>query len=94
MPKAIWENVVLAESGNCVVEEGNQYFPPDSIKREYFKPSSQTTECSWKGTAHYYTVEVNGKTNPNAAWYYPQPRAAAHHIKDRIAFWKGVKVIE
>jgi uncharacterized protein (DUF427 family) len=94
MPKAVWENALLAESNSCVVVEGNQYFPPDSIKREYFKPSPQTTECSWKGTAHYYDIEVNGKTNPNAAWYYPEPRAAARRIKGRVAFWKGVKITE
>jgi len=93
MAKAIWEDAVLAESAYCVVEEGNQYFPADSIRPEYFKPSTQTTECTWKGTAHYYHIEVNGKSNPNAAWYYPEPRAAARHIKDRVAFWKGVKVI-
>lgn len=92
MPKATWEGVVLAESGDCVVVEGNQYFPPESIKRERFKPSAHTTVCPWKGVAHYYTIDVDGKTNTNAAWYYPEPKEAAKQIKDRVAFWKGVKV--
>jgi len=92
MPKAIWEGVVLAESNTCVVVEGNQYFPADAVKREYFQPSDLTTVCPWKGTAHYYHVLVDGKTNKNAAWYYPNPSAAAREIKDRVAFWKGVKV--
>ena len=92
MPKATWEGVVLAESNKCVVVEGNQYFPPDAVKREHLQPSDLTTKCPWKGTAHYYHVLVNGKTNQNAAWYYPNPSAEAREIKDRIAFWKGVKV--
>src|SRR5437879_1883178 len=92
MVKAIWEGAVLAESDNCVVVEGNQYFPPDAIKKEHFRPSQHTSECHWKGTAHYYDVVVNGRTNANAAWYYPQPFAAAIEIKDRVAFWKGVTV--
>jgi len=92
MPKATWEGVVLAESNQCVVVEGNQYFPPEAVHKEHLQPSSHTTVCPWKGTAHYYNVVANGKTNPNAAWYYPQPFAAASEIKDRIAFWKGVKV--
>ena len=92
MPKATWEGAVLAESDKCVVVEGNQYFPPESIKKEYFRPSSQTTVCPWKGTASYYDITVNGKTNTNAAWYYPEPAKAAAQIKDRVAFWKGVEV--
>lgn len=92
MPKALWEGVVLAESNHCEVVEGNQYFPPGSIKWEYFKPSDHTTQCFWKGTARYYHIEVNGKTNPNAAWYYPEPKKEAANIKDHLAFWKGVKV--
>ena len=92
MPKAIWEGAVLAESENCVVVEGNQYFPPEAVRREHLQPSDLTTKCAWKGTAHYYNVVVNGKVNANAAWYYPNPTAAAREIKDRIAFWKGVKV--
>ena len=92
MPKATWEGVVLAESDNCVVVEGNQYFPADSIHSGYFKPAANTTICPWKGTAHYYDIEVNGQRNPSAAWYYPDPTAAAAEIKDRVAFWRGVKV--
>ena len=92
MAKAIWENAVLAESDDLVTVEGNKYFPADSIKREYFKPSSQTTICPWKGTASYYDVEVAGKTNPAAAWYYPEPKPAAREIRGRVAFWRGVRV--
>ncbi len=92
MPRAIWEGVELARSDRCVVVEGNQYFPPDAIHREYFQPSELTTVCAWKGVAHYYTIEVNGKTNPNAAWYYPEPRQAAAQIKDHVAFWRGVRI--
>jgi uncharacterized protein (DUF427 family) len=92
MPKATWAGKVIAESNNCVVVEGNQYFPPDGVKQEFLKPSSHTTVCPWKGTAHYFHVEVDGMKNDNAAWYYPQPKTAAAQIKDRIAFWKGVRV--
>ncbi len=92
MPKAIWEGVVLAESDQCVVVEGNQYFPPASLQRGYFKPSQKTTDCPWKGVAHYYDLEVNGNTNPAAAWYYPEPKEAALQIKDHVAFWKGVQI--
>ncbi|CAN1213023.1 DUF427 domain-containing protein [Tumidithrix helvetica PCC 7403] len=92
MTKATWNGVVLAESDKCEVVEGNQYFPPDAIAAEYFKPSNTHTTCPWKGVASYYTVEVNGKTNPDAAWYYPEPKDAAKQIKGYIAFWKGVKV--
>jgi uncharacterized protein (DUF427 family) len=92
MPKAIWENTVLAESDRTIEVEGNQYFPPDAIKKEFLQPSDQHTTCPWKGLASYYSVEVNGKRNPNAAWYYPEPKPAAKQIKDYVAFWKGVKV--
>ena len=92
MAKAIWEDVVLAESNQCVEVEGNQYFPPDTIQQEYFKPSAAHTVCPWKGTASYYDLEVNGKRNPGAAWYYPEPKPAANQIKGYVAFWKGVKV--
>src|ERR1700752_3916346 len=81
MAKAIWENTVLAESDRTIEIEGNQYFPPEAIKSEYFKPSDQHTRCPWKGLASYYTLEVNGKQNPNAAWYYPEPKPAAKQIK-------------
>lgn len=92
MPKAIWNGATLAESDKCVQLEGNQYFPADAIKREHFKESAHTSICPWKGTAHYYDVVVDGQTNANAAWYYPDPSAAAAEIKGRVAFWKGVEV--
>jgi uncharacterized protein (DUF427 family) len=92
MAKAIWEGVVLAESDRTVEVEGNQYFPAESIHKEYFQSSSQRSVCPWKGTASYYDVEINGKRNPGAAWFYPEPKAAAKQIKDHVAFWKGVKV--
>ncbi len=92
MPKAIWRNAVLAESDQCIVVEGNQYFPPASVHPEYLKPSDTHTVCPWKGRASYYTVEVNGERNPDAAWYYANPSAAASQIRDYVAFWKGVRV--
>lgn len=92
MPKAIWNGAVLAESDRCEVVEGNQYFPPDSIQRQYFKDSSTHTTCPWKGIASYYTIEVDGKVNPDAAWYYPETKEAAKNIEGYVAFWKGVKV--
>jgi len=90
--KAVWQGTVVAESDDTVVVEGNHYFPTASIKREFFKDSSSHTVCSWKGTASYYTLEINGTRNPDAAWYYPEPKDAAKEIKDRVAFWKGVQV--
>jgi uncharacterized protein (DUF427 family) len=92
MPKATWNGAVVAESDRCEVVEGNQYFPADSIKREYFKESSTHTTCPWKGVASYYTLEVDGQENKDAAWYYPTPKDAAKNITGYIAFWKGVKV--
>jgi uncharacterized protein (DUF427 family) len=92
MAKATWEGAVLAESGATIEIEGNQYFPPDAIRKEYFRASEQHTVCPWKGTASYYDLEVNGKSNPGAAWYYPEPKSAAKQIKGYVAFWKGVKV--
>jgi uncharacterized protein (DUF427 family) len=92
--KAIWNGKVIAESNQTVVVEGNHYFPADSISSEYFEPSATHTVCSWKGTASYYTLAVDGLQNKDAAWYYPQPKEAAAQIKDYIAFWKGVKVTE
>ena len=92
MTRATWNGATLAESDKCIPLEGNQYFPADTIKREYFKASSHTSVCPWKGTAHYYDVVVNGQTNANAAWYYPDPKPAAEEIKGRVAFWKGVEV--
>ena len=92
MTKAIWEGTVLAESNQTIEVEGNQYFPPAAVKREFFKPNEQHTSCPWKGLASYYDIEVNGKKNASAAWYYPEPKSAAKQIKDYVAFWKGVKV--
>jgi uncharacterized protein (DUF427 family) len=92
MAKAIWEGAVLAESNDIVEVEGNKYFPADGTHREYFKPSSSTTVCPWKGTASYYDIEVNEKTNAAAAWYYAEPKSAAKQIRGRVAFWKSVRV--
>jgi uncharacterized protein (DUF427 family) len=92
VPKAIWNGAVIAESDQTIVVEGNHYFPPDSLKREYFKPSTHTTVCGWKGTANYYDVVVDGQTNANAAWYYANPLPAAAQIAGYVAFWKGVQV--
>ena len=90
--KAIWNGVIIAESDKTEVVEGNHYFPPEAIRREYFLPSQTHTVCSWKGMASYYTLDVNGQTNVDAAWYYPQPKPAAANIAGYVAFWKGVKV--
>lgn len=92
MPKALWNGVVIAETDQFEQVEGNVYFPPDAIKSEYFKPSSKHTTCGWKGTASYYTVVVDGQENPDAAWYYPDPKPAAQNIKNYVAFWRGVQV--
>jgi len=88
----MWEGAVLAESDKTVEVEGNQYFPPESIRTEYFRPSDNRSVCPWKGTASYYDLDVNGKRNAGAAWYYPDPKPAAKQIKGYVAFWKGVKV--
>lgn len=93
MPKAIWNGAVLAQSDQTEVVEGNHYFPPESINREYFRESDHHTVCPWKGTASYYDVVVEGDTNTQAAWYYPAPKPEAANIKDHIAFWKGVEVV-
>lgn len=92
--KAIWNDTVIAESDDTVVVEGNHYFPADSINCDYFTDSATTSVCPWKGTASYYTVTVDGNANPDAAWYYPDTKPDADHIKGRIAFWKGVQVTE
>jgi uncharacterized protein (DUF427 family) len=94
MAKAIWNGVVLAESTKTIIVEGNHYFPSESIHKAFFQPSAHTTVCPWKGTAHYYDLEVAGKTNQAAAWYYPAPKEAASQIKDYIAFWRGVEVLD
>ena len=92
--KAIWNGAVIAESDATVEVEGNQYFPPDTIKQEYFQSSSTHTICPWKGEASYYNVVVNGEVNKDAAWFYPATKPAADEIKGYVAFWKGVKVEE
>ena len=90
--KAVWNGVVIAESDDTVVVEGNHYFPESSPKREYVSFSNHRTTCAWKGMAHYYSLFVNGDMNPDSVWYYPEPSDAAKEIKGRVAFWKGVKV--
>ena len=90
--KAIWNNQVIAESDDTVVVENNHYFPKDSIKAEFFKDSATHTVCPWKGTASYYSLEVDGAENADAAWYYPETSELAKNIKDYVAFWKGVQV--
>lgn len=90
--KAIWNKHILAESNDTIEIEGNHYFPPGSINPENFQKSQTNTVCPWKGTASYYTINVDGKVNTDAAWYYPEPKEAATKIKDYVAFWKGVEV--
>jgi len=92
MTKALWNGTVLAESDHTVIVEGNHYFPPCDVRPEYLRSSDTHTVCSWKGTASYHDVEVNGERNVDAAWFYPDPKPAAAQIKDYIAFWKGVRV--
>ena len=92
MRRARWNGAVIAESDRCVVVEGNPYFPADSVKHEFLRNSDTHTVCGWKGTASYYDIAVNGKTNKDAAWYYPDPKAEAANIKGHISFWKGVQV--
>lgn len=91
--KAVWNGTVVAQSDETKVVEGNHYFPPDAIAREFFEPSETHTVCPWKGTASYYTLRAGGQTNPDAAWYYPEPKDAAKEITGYVAFWKGVEVI-
>lgn len=92
MPRAKLDGVVIAESEETLVVEGNHYFPPDSLRREHFSPSEKTTVCGWKGTASYYDVTVGDRTSPAAAWFYPAPMAAATDIKDHVAFWGEITV--
>lgn len=90
--KAIWNGQVLAESDDTLVIEGNHYFPPESINKEYFTESETHTTCPWKGVASYYTLEVNGENNVDAAWFYPETSELAKQIKGYVAFWKGVTI--
>ncbi|MBS0011853.1 MAG: DUF427 domain-containing protein [Bacteroidales bacterium] len=92
--KAIWNEAIIAESDDIVNVEGNAYFPAESVKQDYLKQSDTHTVCPWKGTASYYSLDVNGKRNEDAAWYYPEPGPDAGMIKGRIAFWKGVEIVK
>lgn len=92
MPRATWNGAILAESEKFETIEGNVYFPPDALNREYLRESATHTVCPWKGTASYYDVVVNGQVNRDAAWYYPDPKSAASNIAGYVAFWRGVKV--
>lgn len=92
--KAIWNNAVIAESDDTVIVEGNHYFPFAAVKQTYLKPSDKTSVCSWKGTANYYSIVVDGAENTDAAWYYARPKKAAEEIAGRVAFWRGVEVSE
>ena len=93
MARAIWNGVLLAESNATIIVEGNHYFPPTAINRQYVTENNTHTVCHWKGVANYYDVIVDGKVNGGAAWYYPEPKAAARQIKDYVAFWRGVQVL-
>ncbi len=92
MVRATWNGEVIAESDDTVVVEGNHYFPAESVRSELLVDSSTTSICPWKGTASYHSIQVDGRVNADAAWYYPTPKDAAAEIKDRVAFWKGVMV--
>lgn len=92
MVEARWNGTLIASSDDTVVIEGNHYFPADAVDRSFLRPSSTTTVCPWKGTARYYSLHVDGAENRDAAWYYPEPKAKAESIRDRIAFWKGVEI--
>lgn len=92
MVQAIWNGAVIAASDDTVIVENNHYFPRASVNAAYLTDSATTSVCGWKGTAHYHSLHVDGKTNADAAWYYPEPKAAAAEIRDRIAFWKGVEI--
>ena len=94
MPKAVWNGVILAESEQTEVVEGNHYFPPSAVNRECLRESDHQTVCGWKGTASYFDVVADGQVNQQAAWFYPEPKQAAANIKDYIAFWKGVEVTQ
>ena len=94
MVKAIWHGTVIAETDQTAVVEGNHYFPADSVDQQFIRKSEATTVCGWKGTANYYDVVVGEQVNPQAAWYYADPKPEAAQIKDRVAFWKGVQIVE
>jgi uncharacterized protein (DUF427 family) len=91
--KAIWNDKIVAESEDIVIVENNCYFPFESVNKKYLKESNSHTYCEWKGTASYYNLVIDGKINEDAVWYYPEPNEAAKNIKDRVAFWKGVQIV-
>lgn len=93
MPKAIWNGKIIADSDRTIMVEGNHYFPPETVKREFFKSSESHTSCPWKGLASYFNIEVDGQLNYDAAWYYPEPSDAAKIIQGYVAFWRGVEVV-
>lgn len=92
MVKAIWNGTVIAASEDTKLVDGNHYFPPEDVDQAFLKESAKNTRCGWKGTASYYSIEVDGKTNEDAAWFYPTPKSAAAELKNHIAFWRGVEV--
>jgi uncharacterized protein (DUF427 family) len=92
MVRAVWNGQVIAESDKTIVVEGNHYFPPESVNMEFFQKSRKHTVCLWKGEASYYTIKIDGKINPDAAWYYPRPKEAARQIQGYVAFWRGVQI--
>jgi uncharacterized protein (DUF427 family) len=92
--KAIWKGAVIAESQDTVVVDGNHYFPIESVNADWLESSTHTSVCPWKGVANYYTLNVNGKRNVNAVWFYPEPKAAAIQIRGRVAFWKGISTVD
>lgn len=92
MPKAVLNGTVVAESDETVIVEGNHYFPPSSVRQELFTETDKTTVCPWKGTANYFTVEIDGERTENVAWIYHEPKAAASEIAGHVAFWGAVRV--
>lgn len=92
MARAVWNDTMIAESDDVIVVDGYAYFPRDAVNADYLQPSDHTSQCAWKGEARYFTLAVDGRTNPNAAWYYPDPALAAARVRDRIGFWRGVQV--
>jgi len=92
--KAIWNNTVIAESDNTIVVENNHYFPPESVNKAFLTSSQTASTCPWKGKAAYYSIQIDGQTNTDAAWYYPEPKDAAQNIKNHVAFWKGVTITD
>ena len=92
MPRAVWNETVIAESAQCEIVENNYYFPPDTVRREFLQPSDKQTVCGWKGTASYYDIVADGEVNKDAAWYYPQAKPEAKNIEGYVAFWRGVTI--